>query len=112
VNQSNPPFMSGVPELLVLRLLNGRPMYGYELARAIRTTTRDAIALAEGVVYPVLYGLEERGALRARRKTVNGRSRVYYSITAKGRRRLDALTDQWRRITEGVRVALEEPGRA
>jgi hypothetical protein len=28
--QSNPPFMSGVPELLLLRLLKEQEMYGYE----------------------------------------------------------------------------------
>lgn len=112
MGQTNPPFMSGVPELLVLRLLSRNQMYGYELVRTIRTTTSDAIALAEGVVYPVLYGLERRGALKAKRKTVNGRSRVYYSITAKGRRRLDELTEEWQRVTNGIRTALEEPGRA
>lgn len=112
MGQTNPPFMSGVPELLVLRLLSRKQMYGYELVRSIRTTTSDTISLAEGVVYPVLYGLEQRGALKARRKTVNGRSRVYYAITAKGRRRLDELTEEWQRVTNGIRTALEEPGRA
>ena len=112
MGQSNPPFMSGVPELLVLRLLSRKQMYGYELVKAIRPATSDAIALGEGVVYPALYGLEQRGALKARRKTVNGRSRVYYSVTAKGRRRLNQLTEEWQRVTGGIRTALEEPGRA
>jgi len=46
--RSNPPFMSGVPELLLLRLLAKREMYGYELVRAIRQVTGDAISLGEG----------------------------------------------------------------
>src|SRR5690606_20414840 len=75
MGQTNPPFMSGVPELLVLRLLARKEMYGYELVKAIRTATSEAIGLGEGVVYPSLYGLERKGALKARRKTVNGRSR-------------------------------------
>ncbi len=33
---TNPSFMNGVPELLVLRLLRGREMYGYEIVQAIR----------------------------------------------------------------------------
>lgn len=110
--QTNPPFMSGVPELLVLRLLAGKEMYGYELVKAIRLATAEAIGLGEGVVYPSLYGLERKGALKARRKTVNGRSRVYYKVTAKGRRRLEELTAEWQRVTEGIRAALGEPGRA
>ena len=67
--KANPPFMSGVPELLVLRLLSQREMYGYELVRAIRLTSEDAIVLAEGVVYPVLHGLEQQGALRSKERT-------------------------------------------
>ena len=27
---TNPNFMAGVPELMILRLLQQRPMYGYE----------------------------------------------------------------------------------
>jgi PadR family transcriptional regulator PadR len=110
--QPNPPFMSGVPELLLLRVLSRREMYGYELVKAVRVATAEAISLGEGVVYPALYGLERRGALKATRKSVNGRSRVYYRITAKGRRRLAELTDEWHRITGGISAALEEPSNA
>jgi PadR family transcriptional regulator PadR len=104
--------MSGVPELLLLRLLSRREMYGYELVKSVRIATGEAISIGEGVVYPALYGLEQRGALKSRRLDANGRSRVYYRITAKGRRRLHELTDEWRRITGGISTALEEPGLA
>jgi len=112
VGQTNPPFMSGVPELLVLRLLVQREMYGYELVKSIKASTGEAITLGEGVVYPALYSLEQRGALKARRKVVNGRSRVYYSVTAKGRKRLQHLMDEWNRVSGGVRSVLGEPSRA
>jgi PadR family transcriptional regulator, regulatory protein PadR len=112
VGQSNPPFMSGVPELLVLRVLSRGEMYGYELVKTIRIVTGDAISLGEGVVYPSLYSLEQRGALKSRRKVVNGRSRVYYSITPKGQRRLEDLTSEWQRITDGISTALGEAGGA
>ena len=110
--QTNPPFMTGVPELLVLRLLAGREMYGYELAKAIRLVTGQAIGVGEGVIYPVLHWLEESGALKAKRKTVNGRTRVYYTVTAKGQRRLSHLSDEWRRVSSGVNSALGEPDHA
>jgi PadR family transcriptional regulator, regulatory protein PadR len=108
----NPSFMSGVPELLVMRLLETREMYGYELARAIRQATRDAISVGEGVLYPALHALETRGLLRGRRQTVSGRTRVYYTITPKGRRRLEQLTQDWRRVAGGVEAALEGVGHA
>ncbi len=103
---SSPSLMAGVPELLLLTLLSEREMYGYELARAIQTLTCEAIAMGEGVLYPALHSLETRGLLRARRRAVGGRTRVYYSITAKGRRRHAGLTQEWRRIAGGVEAAL------
>lgn len=112
MRQTNPPFMSGVPELLVLRLLAQQEMYGYELVKRIRLVTGDAIRLGEGVIYPALHALEESGALKARRKKVNGRTRVYYGVTTSGRKRLDALTEDWQRVNYGVRSALGEPANA
>src|SRR5882724_7911003 len=93
--ETNPNFMNGVPELLILRLLQQGEMYGYEIVQAIRNRTDTVIALVEGVVYPVLHGLEGDGALRSRRKTVNGRSRIYYSITRAGSHRLADLSENW-----------------
>jgi len=110
--QTNPPFMSGVPELLILRLLARQEMYGYEIVRAVRLVTGEAISLGEGVIYPVLHGLERSGALKARRKAVNGRTRVYYSVTPKGRTRFERLAGEWDRISGGVRSALETPEHA
>jgi PadR family transcriptional regulator len=104
--------MSGVPELLVLRLLSHREMYGYEIVKAVRLVTGEAIGLGEGVIYPVLHWLEESGALKARRKAVNGRERVYYTVTTKGKRRLEHLSSEWQRVSSGVNSALEGPGGA
>jgi PadR family transcriptional regulator PadR len=100
--KSNPGFMTGVPELLILRLLADREMYGYELVQAIEAATGEAIRIGEGVVYPMLHALEERGCLKARRKPINGRTRVYYSATATGKKRLGVITDEWNRITQAV----------
>lgn len=110
--RTNPPFMSGIPELLLLRLLDQREMYGYELVRSVRDATGEAISLGEGVIYPALHGLERNGALKSRRRPVGGRTRVYYSLTAKGRRRLEKLAGDWQRIRAGVETALEQPARA
>lgn len=110
--QSNPPFMSGVPELLLLRLLNEHEMYGYELVRSIKRATNEAISLGEGVIYPALHSLERNGSLKSKRKTVSGRTRVYYSLTKKGQDRLEKLRNDWSRIQGGVSMALENAANA
>ena len=103
---TNPNFMNGVPELLILRLLKDNEMYGYELVQAIRVATNDVVTLGEGVVYPVLHGLEKEGALKSRRKAVGGRTRVYYSVTAAGQKRLSQLTGVWSKLNDAVAGAL------
>ena len=110
--QTNPPFMTGVPELLLLRLLEQQEMYGYQLVRSIKQVTEDAISLGEGVIYPALHSLERNGSLKSRRKAVDGRTRVYYSLTRKGKQRLGKLQHDWRRIQGGIATALESPAHA
>lgn len=104
---TNPNFMNGVPELVILRLLQAREMYGYELVQAIRAETGNEIRLGEGVVYPVLHGLQKRRLLKARRREVNGRIRVYYSVTRKGLNHLSALIEDWTRISGAVGALLK-----
>ncbi len=106
---ASPNFMNGVPELLILRLLKEREMYGYELVRAIGIETGHAIVLGEGVVYPVLHALEREGALKSRRKTVRGRARVYYSVTPSGAKRFHGLLGQWNRIADALADLTKEP---
>ena len=110
--QPNPPFMTGVPELLLLRILEQQEMYGYQLVRSVKQVTAEAISLGEGVIYPALHGLERNGSLKSRRKAVGGRTRVYYSLTRKGKDRLAKLQDDWRRIQGGISTALEAPAHA
>ena len=38
---SNPPFLNGVPELLILQLLSQQAMYGYELVQGDQTGDRE-----------------------------------------------------------------------
>lgn len=107
-----PNYLNGVPELLILRLLKDREMYGYELVQAIRTASSEAIILGEGVVYPLLHALEREGALQSRRQTVAGRSRIYYTLTPAGDKRLTQTATAWTRIAEAVSGVLGVPARA
>ena len=104
--ETNPNFMNGVPELLILRLLQYEEMYGYEIVQAIRNRTAAVIAVGEGVVYPVLHALEREGALRSRRKTVNSRSRIYYSVTPRGSHRLADLSEAWSNLAAAIQKML------
>ncbi|MBX7165337.1 MAG: PadR family transcriptional regulator [Pirellulales bacterium] len=100
--RSNPDFLNGVPELLILRLLCERPMYGYELVQAIRSATDDRLSFGEGCVYPILHRLEAEGSLVAKREKAGGRSRVVYRVTKEGQGRLARAIDQWKLVVDAV----------
>jgi PadR family transcriptional regulator PadR len=107
MRETSSNFMNGVPELLVLRCLRDREMYGYELVQEIRARTDAVVTLGEGVVYPLLHALERKGALQSRRKTVQGRSRVYYAITPKGEKRLTGLSETWTTLAGAIRQVMQ-----
>ena len=99
-------YLNGVPELLILRLLAQKSMYGYEIVGAIRESTDEMLDFGEGIVYPILHSLERERLLATKRTTVNGRPRVYYRLTSAGRRRMQQSSGEWMRITQAVRGVL------
>lgn len=103
---TNPNFMAGVPELMILRLVQQREMYGYEIVQAIRAQTGDVVSIGEGVAYTVLHSLERQGALKSRRMKVGGRSRIYYSVTANGLKRYHALAGDWTMLAEAIQSVI------
>ena len=105
--RTNPDFLNGVPELLLLSLLSRRPMYGYELVQAIRASTNGTLEFGEGCIYPVLHRLEADGMLASKRETVAGRSRVIYRVTSKGSKKLASTTNTWQQIVQAVNHALQ-----
>src|SRR5689334_15149835 len=104
--QTNPDFLNGVPELVALELLSRRPMYGYELVKAIERTSGEVFEFGEGCIYPILHRLEKDGHLASRREMVGGRSRVVYRITAKGRKRLAGRVAAWQKVAAAIELVL------
>jgi len=100
--RSNPDYLNGVPELLILQLLSRKPMYGYELVQAICRESGQKLEFGEGSVYPILHKLEGQRALLSRRETTGGRSRVVYRLTRKGQKHVDGSAAHWRQTVEAV----------
>ena len=103
-------FMHGVPELLVLRLLADQEMYGYEIVRGIREQSGGEVSFGEGLIYPLLHGLHKRRLVAIRKSTYNGRQRIYYRLTASGRKKLEQKVSNWERITSVVQQILDGGG--
>jgi PadR family transcriptional regulator PadR len=98
--------LAGIPELMVLRLLQIREMYGYEIVQAISVKTSGVVSPGEGLVYPLLHSLEKDGALKSRRKAVNGRTRTYYVLTPRGVKKLETLSGDWTALSAAVQKVM------
>ncbi len=99
---TNPDFLNGVPELVVLELLARRPMYGYELVQAIQAESSGVLAFGEGCIYPLLHKLEASGDLASRRMEVGGRSRVVYRVTPRGAKQFAESAAKWAAVVNAV----------
>ncbi len=100
-------YIQGVAELLVLRLLQDREMYGYEIVQAIRLRSEEQIQFGEGVIYPLLHSLQKRRLVTIRRAKVQGRPRVYYRLTRSGQKKLTSKVSDWNRITNAIHAILD-----
>ncbi len=97
----------GTLELILLRLLAGRPKYGYELVRQLQAGGGGGIK--EGTVYPVLYRLEDRGWIAPEwQAPARGVPRKYYQLTPAGLARLEELQREWRAFSGWVEGLLTE----
>lgn len=104
--KTNPPFLNGVPELLILKLLSRKEMYGYEIVKEIQLATNEMLSFGEGSVYPILHALEKNGFLAGERKVVNGRNRLYYKITKTGLTKLEHMSGEWQKAAQGVSLVM------
>jgi DNA-binding PadR family transcriptional regulator len=92
---------SSVP--LILSILAQGESYGYAIIQRVHALSGGAIEWTDGMLYPVLHWLEEKGQIRGRwEKTENGRRRRYYSLQAKGSAALRAQMEQWNVVTSAL----------
>lgn len=106
MRKSNPNFLNGVPELLVLTFLSREEMYGYQLVKAVQIRSEQALSFGEGSIYPVLHSLVNRKLINSRVEIVNGRQRTYYKTTVKGKKELERMQGDWQQVARGISKAL------
>jgi PadR family transcriptional regulator PadR len=95
--------MRGAGPVAVLKLLEGEPKYGYELVEALSTATAGVLDMGQSTLYPLLYNLEAQGLVKSHWETVpSGRKRRYYSLTAKGKKRLAKDVAQWKSVAQAM----------
>jgi PadR family transcriptional regulator, regulatory protein PadR len=91
--------MRGAGPTAVLGLLVAGERYGYELIELLDRRSEGVLAMGQSTLYPLLYNLEAKGLVASRTEVVDGRSRKYYRLTARGERRLAHDKQQWESLT-------------
>jgi len=95
--------LQGTLDVLVLKALLFGPRHGYAIARWIRDTSDDSLAIEDGALYTALHRLERRGWVEADwGVSDNNRKAKFYQLTRDGRRQLEAETRRWTRYAEAV----------
>ena len=79
------------PDILVLRLIQTEPMWGYKIIK--KTEKLFGIKLRHGALYPLLNSLETEGYVKSKKITTRGRIRKVYHITTKGTQLVGAYYD-------------------
>lgn len=95
----------GVLDMLVLKLLAKEEMYGYQIISELKQQSEGRFTLKEGMLYPVLYRLEDDGLVESKWSEVKEKKQVprkYYVITNKGRQELVEIEKLWRAIQNSV----------
>jgi PadR family transcriptional regulator PadR len=93
----------GTVELLVLKLLQDRAMYGYEITQELQEKSQGFFLLQEGSLYPTLYRMLERGLISDRQELVGRRrTRVYYHLEDAGRERYECIRREYLTLNKGI----------
>ena len=95
--------LHGTLDALVLKTLSWGPRHGYAIARWIEDTTKEAIQVEEGSLYPALYRMERKGWIDAEWGTSElGRRAKFYRLTRQGRQQVVEDTKAWAVFAQAV----------
>ena len=102
--------LQGTLAMIVLKTLTVHErLHGYAITSLIQRASADLLRVEEGSLYPALHRMEQEGLVSAEWGiTEKKRQARFYRLTAAGRRRLAAEEASWARLTEGVRLVLEQ----
>ena len=94
-------------DLLVVSLLAGEDMYGYQMILELARRSDRTFEMKEGTLYPVLHGLEREGLVESYQQAApTGRMRKYYHLTQKGGAFLKVETKRWQTYAGAVNAVL------
>ena len=101
-------YLQGALDLLILKTLALGPNHGWGIQQRIAQVSRESLSVSQGSLYPALHRLEAAGVLQSEMAASdNNRKARLYRLTAAGRRRLAAETEDWQEFSLAIRRLLQ-----
>jgi PadR family transcriptional regulator PadR len=97
--------VKGSTAMLVMSVMRGQDMYGYQIIKAIANRSEHVFDMKEGTLYPILHSLEEEGLLESYWEG-EGRKRKYYHLTQKGVTELERQAKEFQVFSGAVQKVL------
>lgn len=86
-------------EPLILSLLSKGESYGYAIIQEIKARSGGHLQWTDGMLYPVLHRMEDKGWIKARwDESETGRKRKYYSLKEDGRKAHKKQREHWLKV--------------
>jgi PadR family transcriptional regulator PadR len=105
---SDPDFLPGTLEMLILQSLSRGANHGYGIAQHIQQISKDTLKIGEGSLYPALQRLLLNDYVVAEwRRSENKRRARYYTITAAGRKYLAREKRSFDALLMGIARVME-----
>jgi PadR family transcriptional regulator, regulatory protein PadR len=102
-----PDLLPGTLYMLILRTLARGPMHGYAIARKIKETSAEALAIEDGSLYPALNRMLVKGWLAAEWGiSENNRKARFYRLTPLGRRQLDREAKEFDQLISAIQLVM------
>ncbi len=102
-----PELLQGTLDMLILKSLQHEPMHGFGISVRIRQMSDEVLQVEQGSLYPALYRLEDQGWITSEwGVSDNNRKAKFYSLTATGRKQLNAETANWDRVSAAINLIL------
>lgn len=96
-------FKKGSLEMLLLKLLENKDCYGYELSQLLKERSNNIISVPEGSMYPALYRLVDNGYISSKKVKIGvRRERVYYHLEDAGKKYLSELLCAYYEVANGI----------
>jgi transcriptional regulator len=101
--------VQGTLDLLILKTISLDAMHGWAIAKRIQQVSGEVLQVQQGSLYPALHRLEQQGWIKAKwAESETGRQAKFYSLTAAGRKQLDAESNQWSRLSAAINLVMNE----